>query len=64
MASVSSDGLEQAESQLRRAWNLLPAWKQAKLQDEQRRWTEIKDGSSDQVKLDMIRKRTIYLLKN
>jgi hypothetical protein len=67
MAKLSSDPfaptIERAESQLRRAWNLLSPTRKATLRYEQERWTEIKDSSNGQIKLQMIRDRILYLLK-
>jgi hypothetical protein len=54
--------LARAESQLRRAWNLLPIRKQELLRDEQQQFAERLDAASDQKKLRMITERTIYLL--
>jgi hypothetical protein len=54
--------LAKAESQLRRAWNLLPPWKKQSLVNAQDDWNRVYDNSSDEAKLSVIRDRTLYLL--
>jgi hypothetical protein len=60
--SGPSPAIAKAESQLRCPWNLLSPARKAELRDEQERWERIKDKSNDQIKLQMIQERIIYLL--
>jgi hypothetical protein len=63
LAALPEPALAKAESQLRRAWNLLPPSKQVALEDEQVRWLQIEENSKGEVKLRMLRERTMELLK-
>ena len=54
--------LRQAEHELQKAWNALPASKQAVLQAEEREWWHRKDKATGAAKLQMIQERTAYLL--
>jgi hypothetical protein len=57
-----SMSIPQGEQTLQKAWDALPAWKQAALRAEERRWIELKDSARGVTKLQMIRDRTAYLL--
>jgi hypothetical protein len=54
--------LRQAEHELRKAWDALPASKQAALRTEEREWWHKKDKATGAAKLQMIEERTAYLL--
>jgi hypothetical protein len=58
----SNPVLAKAESQLRRAWNLLSPQQKESLNDGQELWIRVYDNSSDEAKLSLIRDRTLYLL--
>jgi hypothetical protein len=54
--------LRQAEHELQKAWDALPASKQAALRTEEREWWRKKDKATGVAKLQMIEERTVYLL--
>ena len=54
--------LRQAEHELQKAWDALPASKQAALRTEEREWWRKKDKATGVAKLQMIQERTAYLL--
>jgi hypothetical protein len=54
--------LRQAEHELQKAWDALPASKQAALRAEEREWWHRKDRLTGAAKLQMIQERTAYLL--
>ena len=54
--------LRQAEHELQKAWDALPASKQAALRAEEREWWQKKDKATGAAKLQMIQERIAYLL--
>jgi hypothetical protein len=51
-----------AEHELQKAWDALPASKQAALRVKEREWWHKKDKATGAAKLQMVQERTAYLL--